>query len=478
MGVDEDLGVTRTRAGEPSAPWGPSAAIAPDRVGGYQLLRKLGEGGMGVVYAAYHEVLDRTVALKLVHDHGDGGTAGRAQMLREAQALARLSHPNVVQVHEVGEHLGQIFLVMEYIEGPTLDAWQTAPGRGLAEILGAYHQAAIGLQAAHAVGLVHRDFKPSNAIVGVDGRVRVVDFGLARARAPTLPRARAAVGVDETVAGTILGTPAYMSPEQFAGLPVDARSDIFSLCVALWEAIHGVRPFAGETVDEVREGVLRGERRPPTAGARIPARLQSLMERGLEGDRARRLADLGPLIAALASDPDADPSAASRERAIYFAVVVGVVLLLIVPVSVAGTLVDGADPRWMTALGGVGGLAIFAALSFAFRRTLLGNAYHRRMILFLAALLAVVTSQRLFGIAHDAPHEVLTTDSAHLVIGMSLCGAIFFARWMAVLAGIMAALLVTARVLPDFAPVGFVLGGPLTVFAFGYFWRRDARRIG
>ena len=149
------------------------------RVGRYALLRRIGAGGMGVVYSAYDDELDRKVALKLVAaDRLGAGTVARVR--REAQALARLSHPNVVHVYEVGEAEGHAFVAMEFVAGETLRAYQEAPDRSAQEILGAYAQAGRGLAAAHAAGLIHRDFKPENALLGDDGRVRVVDFGLAR----------------------------------------------------------------------------------------------------------------------------------------------------------------------------------------------------------------------------------------------------------------------------------------------------------
>ena len=471
MHVDDRLEATRTSAGRGS--WPAAAAteeLAPaTRLGAYLLLRKLGEGGMGAVYAAYHEGLDRKVAIKVVRRDRSGGTTGRQEVVREAQALARLSHPNVVQVHEVGEHAEQLFVAMELVHGETLAVWQRAPGRGLDEIVDAYRQAATGLRAAHEAGLVHRDFKPANVIVGVDGRVRVIDFGLASAPAV------AAGALVSTGGEGLSGTPAYMSPEQFAGREVDARSDIFSLCVALWEALHGQRPFAGDSVEELRASVGGGRRQPPPAGVQLPERLVHALERGLAGDPGRRWDTLDPLIAAL-TDPRGDPSAAGRERRLLFIIVGGLLIVVLPPVLILGAALEAGGFRILYAATTGVGLLVLAGISLGFRRTLLRNSYHRRMILFVATMLLVITSQRLFAIGLGAPPRVSILDSAHIILGMSLTGAVFFARWMAVLAAIIAVAVLAAMLVPGMYPAGMVLFGPIFLVSFGYFWHSEARR--
>src|SRR5690606_14002911 len=217
----------------------------------------LGEGGMGVVYAAYDEDLDRRIAIKVLRD-SYGDAAARERMVREAQAMARLSHPNVVQVHDVGDQGGQLYVAMEFVKGMTLRTWLSEQDRPWREIRAMFVQAGRGLAAAHAEGLVHRDFKPDNVLIGGDGRARVADFGLAGAAgvpdsdSESLPDSvvirvgrQSAFNTALTLAGTIMGTPAYMSPEQHRGVATDARSDQFSFCVALWGAIYGEPPFAG-----------------------------------------------------------------------------------------------------------------------------------------------------------------------------------------------------------------------------------------
>ncbi|MCY1057007.1 serine/threonine-protein kinase [Nannocystis sp. SCPEA4] len=287
----------------------------PTRIGRFTVLRELGSGGMGVVYAAYDEQLDRKLAIKLLHGDPDhDASQGHARLLREAQALARLSHPNVVAIYEVGSFFEHVFLAMEYVQGVSLRAWLEAAPRPWREVLRVFAQAGRGLAAAHAAGLVHRDFKPDNAIVGDDGRVRVLDFGLARtpesAEAQTTdePRttamSRNTLGSQLTVAGAVVGTPAYIAPELYMRLPADARSDQFAFCVALWEALYGQRPFLGETLQALALTICEGRVTAPPAGRRVPAWLHAALLRGLDADPARRFPSMDALLAAIDRDPE------------------------------------------------------------------------------------------------------------------------------------------------------------------------------
>ncbi|WP_224246240.1 protein kinase domain-containing protein [Hyalangium gracile] len=267
-------------------------------VGRYLVLERLGSGGMGVVYAAYDPELDRRVALKLLRTGALGlqATEGRAHLQREAQAMARVSHPHVVPIYDVGTFGEQVFLAMELVEARTLRQWLREAPRSWREVRDAFVEAARGLAAAHAVGLVHGDIKPENLLVGRDGRVRVTDFGLARTLVPgesgeELP----------SVAG---GTPAYMAPEQLSGRGVaDARSDQFSLCVSLYEALFGERPFAGSRASELATEVRAGQVRPVPRGTSVPSWLQRVVLQGLEAEPARRHASIEALLAALHADP-------------------------------------------------------------------------------------------------------------------------------------------------------------------------------
>ncbi|PCC67314.1 Serine/threonine protein kinase [Nannocystis exedens] len=272
-------------------------------IGPYQVLKWLGEGGMGVVYAAYDDKLERKVALKLIRGAALQRPQGRARTLREARALARLSHPNVVHVYQVGEVDDEVFVAMEFLTGPTLREWLAAEPRSWREVLAVFRQAGEGLAAAHRQGVVHRDFKPANVILGDDGRVRVVDFGLAYLgdgeAAPELPAAGEPTDVLLTQTGAVLGTPAYMAAEQFAGARGDAKTDQFSFCAALYEALYGQRPFAGADVQALATAVAEGRVRAPKTGQEVPAWLQRVVLRGLQPDPAARWPSMDALLSAL-----------------------------------------------------------------------------------------------------------------------------------------------------------------------------------
>ena len=322
----EDVAAARTIAAASGPPAGsggdtPAAGAGPVRGEGqaiergtvidrYVALTRLGAGGMGVVYAAYDPELDRKVALKLLRARTGAGTeasVGRARLLREAQALARLSHPHVVAVHDVGTFGEQVWLAMEYVDGQTLGTWLKEQPRRWPEALRVMRDAGEGLAAAHAAGLVHRDLKPDNIMIGRDGRTRVMDFGLARADGEGPARAassgfgrRAALREDVTPEGGVMGTPAYMSPEQWRGEQADARADQFAFCVTLWEAAFGERPFAGETFAALATAITEGEVRPPPRGRGVPAWLRRVLQRGLQVEPARRFPTMRALLEALA----------------------------------------------------------------------------------------------------------------------------------------------------------------------------------
>ncbi len=296
-------------AGPPSAP---VEAPQPLKIGRYTVLRRLGQGGMGVVYTAYDDELDRRVAIKLLLSRPEEGTLGRTRLQREAQALAKLSHPNVIQVYETASYGDQVYLVMEYVEGVTLRQWRSDRSPTWRDIVEMYIETGKGLAAAHQAGLIHRDFKPVNVIVADDGRPRILDFGLARAGSQvpanesTLESSASlrgallsamsstSLGVELTQAGTLLGTPAYMAPEQLFLGDTDARCDVYAFSVALWESLYGARPYAAKTVEELRQAVREG---PPSIPSRaIPAALGKVLLRGLAVDRDERYPDMVSLL--------------------------------------------------------------------------------------------------------------------------------------------------------------------------------------
>jgi tetratricopeptide (TPR) repeat protein len=289
-------------------------------VGRYVVLDVIGAGGMGIVYSAFDPDLDRKVAVKLLR--GDslrpGGTPGtpgdndelQRRLRREAQAMARLSHPNVVSVYDVGSVGAQVFVAMELVEGESLGRWLKAGDRSWREVLEVYVQAGRGLAAAHAAGVVHRDFKPDNVIVGEGGRASVTDFGLARTldmagrdSGKILVSPSSARKVDITHPGAMAGTPAYMSPEQMRGEPADARSDQFSFSVALYEGLYRERPFppppGAMTFELMREGVLTGKIKDPPSDTKIPAWVRRVLLRGLSQSPRDRFASMDDLLAAL-----------------------------------------------------------------------------------------------------------------------------------------------------------------------------------
>jgi serine/threonine protein kinase/tetratricopeptide (TPR) repeat protein len=421
----EDPAASASPAGAGAAAIGPLDEL--QRRGRYVLLGRLGSGGMGVVHVAYDPTLDRKVALKLLRP-GDGGsidTAARGRLLREARALARLSHPNVVHVYEVGTlEDQQVYIAMEYIEGQTLRAWQKAARRPFRDVLARYRAAGRGLQAAHEAGLVHRDFKPDNVILGKDGRVVVLDFGLAVAPEASVPGPEAATAPAETttsdtptarlgpgakdgapatarVAETsetvddpapdarldrtdpglapaarpldrytvdVVGTRPYMAPEQHVGRPLDARTDQYSFCLALYEGLYGQRPFvetrplleidASTDADEAdgtgaRQSWLvrqkfRRRVQPPPPDSDVPGWLRQVVLRGLSADPAERWPAMAELLVELSRDP------AARRR------------------------------RWAAVLGA---MAIIAGLGVAY-----GRARHER------SLLCQGAAQRLVGV--------------------------------------------------------------------------------
>jgi tetratricopeptide (TPR) repeat protein/predicted Ser/Thr protein kinase len=287
----------------------------PRKIGRHTVLNKLGAGGMGVVYAAYDPELDRKVAIKLMRVADDefvdttAAAEAQARFLREAQAMARVDHPNVISVYDVGTFVGQVYIAMEFVDGQTLGDWARVEGRTWKDILDAYRSAGEGLSAAHDVGLVHRDFKPDNALIGHDGRVRVLDFGLVR----SLDEAVEAVQQDAPAAsmtastltrvGAVMGTPAYMSPEQFAGEVVDARSDQFSFFVSLWDGLFGERPFSGSTFAELAASVTSGKTRPMPKSPPIPTFVRRAIARGLAAKPDERFASMREVLAELARDP-------------------------------------------------------------------------------------------------------------------------------------------------------------------------------
>lgn len=281
-----------------------ASTLAPGAVfGRYVLVEAIGRGAMGEVWGAIDPDLDRKIALKLLRSDRTVRPEDRARLAAEARAMARLTHPNVVAIHDVGELGDQLFIAMEFVAGETLDHFIARGPHAYEEVLTIMRQAAAGLAAAHSVGLVHRDFKPANVMIGEDGRVRVLDFGLAR---PDSSVADDEGEQPDRKHRRIHGSPAYMAPEQHRGLPVDARSDLFSFCVSLFEALYGVRPFRGNNRLTVALAIIEGRVVDPPADAlaRVPEWIRGIVLRGLARDPAQRFQSMDALLAALERSPE------------------------------------------------------------------------------------------------------------------------------------------------------------------------------
>jgi len=305
-----------------------SPGVLPSKIGRYTVLDLLGVGGMGVVCTAYDPKLDRKVALKLLrHKKNDDDlrtSTGRERLIREAQALAQLSHPNIIVVHDVDEFENQVYMAMEFIDGSSLDRWMVKKERGWRKVIDVFIDAAKGLAAAHEAGIIHRDFKPANVLIGKDQRVLVVDFGLAKSQDndddEAVPSGRTlaarlrergslmdVIGSTRdtklTQVGRTVGTPAYMAPEQFLGLPVGPATDQFSFGVALFEALYGYLPFPDESRDELIDCVTEGRVTDPPKDTVVPSWVHRVVLRALRPRPDERYPSVQALIAALQADP-------------------------------------------------------------------------------------------------------------------------------------------------------------------------------
>jgi serine/threonine protein kinase len=350
-----------------------------------EVRRVLGSGGMGVVHAAYDPLLEREVAVKVIRVTG-AASGARARILREARAIARISHPNVVHVYSAEAIDDQVAIVMELVQGQTLRAWLAEKKRTWQEIVAVFVEAGRGLAAAHDAGLVHRDFKPDNVMVRSDGRVCVLDFGLARAleaqaadgsTVPLTPDTARTLSAETTVTldastpvdhasppgaqsrvtatGALVGTPLYMAPEQHLGASTDARADQFAFCVALYRALFGRHPFDDTTYATLVKSVVAGEYRAPTAKA-VPQPIVRAIRRGLGVAPDQRYATIKALL-------DAVESKAAGTRRHVWAGVGGVTAFAALLAGLAvsnraakhsiGRLIPPPSPKRLTASGDV-----------------------------------------------------------------------------------------------------------------------------
>jgi hypothetical protein len=383
-----------------------------DRLGRFTVLDVLGRGGMGLVLSAYDPNLDRRVALKLVRDRVEAGDESLtcARLMSEARAMARLRHPNVLTIYEVGEEGGRVYLAMEQVEGGSLRDRQDrlrrdgrAPWRAILEL---YVAAGRGLAAAHAAGIVHRDFKPDNVLVDREGGVRVADFGLAFSaeRTPRMASGTLPTHIPTAPEWSGLGTPGYIPAEQYLGRAVDARADQFAFCVSLWEALHGERPFAGDDEASSARAVLDGRVRAPRGDREVPTWLRDVLVRGLRPDPADRYPSMDALLAEVDCD---DPTAVRSSRTIGMIALTGLLTLL------------GGYPAVFDDGLGVAGIAIaigvamagFVIIAAALRGREPLTPYNRRLFIMLftamALSLAATGGAAMLGLGEDVTCGVL-----------------------------------------------------------------------
>lgn len=333
--LDPETTAVESSSGDAQQPVVDASQTAPLTIGRYLILEELGVGGMGRVYLAYDPKLRRELALKVLRRHGSADDAARGRMLREAQAQAQLNHPNVVPVYDVDTDGSALHIAMEYVRGQTMQEWLRSP-RSRAELLTVLREAGKGLGAAHEAGLVHRDFKPANVLIGEDGRVRVMDFGLARGNAEepeperSCDTSQVSLSASYTIAGSVVGTPLYMAPEQHLGTDVDPRADQYAFCVSVVMALCGRSPFPGTSFEEVAK--LKHEGRMTLPSPELPNWIALIVRRGL----APKAEDRWPSMQALLDQLTRDP--AQRRRRF---VRVGAGLLVLAGVTLA--LTWGAD---------------------------------------------------------------------------------------------------------------------------------------
>jgi serine/threonine protein kinase len=498
----EDRVQATESGGDPEPPEPPADVPGPfgARIGRFAVLRELGAGGMGVVYAAYDEELDRKIALKLLRPGRDNSARNQTRMQREARAMATLSHPNVVQVYEVGRFEDQLFLAMEFVQGKTLAVWLKDQPRTWQQKLDVLVQAGQGLHAAHEAGVVHGDFKPDNILIDPADKARVLDFGLSRrvdpadsaARNPRIPD-EAGVSLITTPnqsprpreleeparsSARIAGTPAYMAPEQHRQHPADQRSDQFAFCVTLHLALYGRHPFAGDSLLALVLNVCEGKLHPPDPGHDIPAGVYAAIARGLSVEPEQRWPTMADLLVALergsgrAHDPEFDLSVARRQRIVLS----GAIAVSAIGVTVMFVLTSPSEDHLPTAGMSVAAAvvvnAVLLTLLFAFRRALLKNTINRRVMAWLVVSSLSILIHRLAALGIDISVTATLVNDLLILSVVAIMAAVTVERWIAWAGLLMFAACLTITLAPAAAP--FVLvAATLGVFALAaYFWNR------
>ncbi|HEU5060205.1 MAG TPA: serine/threonine-protein kinase, partial [Kofleriaceae bacterium] len=403
----------------------------------------------------------------------------RARLLREARAMAQLRHPNVVAVYEVGEHRGHVFLAMELLAGGTLGAeirrLRAAGAPDWRRVVALFTGAARGLIAAHDAGMVHRDFKPDNVLIDRDGRVAVADFGLVGdfgAREPADEGdADVPIGEPLTRSSIVVGTPAYMAPEQQIGQPLDARADQFAFCAALYEALHGQLPFPGRTRNEYLDAVKTGALRSAPGDSRVPAWLDEVLARGLAHDPQDRWPSMQALVGELGVDPASERRAGHVERAVGMATVGGFLCVVLL----AALLFDIELSYRLHYLTDAGFLLLAVVFGWISRETLVRSRFNRRLFQLAASggvgVLGMTAGGQVLGLSPD------TVAAIHLYViaSFALAGAAFERPLALIAANYFVAFFVVARWPALFIPVSMIAHTLLAILAIGLFWPRGGR---
>ncbi len=467
-------------------------SIDAAQIGRFRILHEIGAGGMGVVYAAYDETLDRKVAIKLLHIRGSVPAGERLQ--QEAQVMARISHPNVVQIYDVGEYRGQLYVAMEFLDGVPLTRWIAEASPGWSDTIAMFVQAGRGLQAAHDAGVIHRDFKPDNVVITRgrrgDLRVKVVDFGIATIAAEdTLTGGGDPVALDDhasaaslTATGSLMGTLGYMSPEHFRGQVRDPRSDQFSFAIALYEALYGERPFPGEGFRELSAAVLAGAVRPaPTSD--VPSWAHDTLLRALAHEPERRYASMDELITTLAehpartADPQHDQSVALRQRVWMFAVLttgaVGLLAALVYLWFYASADVLADYTFWSKIF--FAGVTILTVL--ANKHVFLRNTYNRWVGTMVVSMCGGTIACAIA--AHAAALAPAEADRFVLIVVIITFGqaSTNLNRWYVGIAWLGVVALLASLVIPFIASLAL---GVCVIVGFGmtvYLWKRRSRAV-
>jgi serine/threonine protein kinase len=448
-------------------------------IGRFIVLRTLGIGGMGMVVSAYDPKLERTVALKLIRPDvapTEGATGARARLLREAQAMAKLRHPNVVSVFEVGEFEGQVFLAMEHVPGTTLGEWaheRRREPRGWIRTVAAFVDAGRALVAAHALGMIHRDFKPANVLVEGD-RVQVTDFGIASVggrdrESVELVEASAEPAV-RTGTGALIGTAPYMAPELLHGSPADEKTDQFAFCVALFEALYGKRPFAGHDVESWSRSITDGRIDRADDERGVPEWIRDAVLRGLASDPADRWSSMAQLVDTLAAP---DKTQLGSEARIALSAAAGALFVALPFVAKAlGPPFDRSTYRGVVGQS-LSLIVSVLAMAYVYRDQVRATATNRKSFLGVMAVLVMQLPLELASAATGVP--IAACDTLHLVLwaGMAaIFGATTDRRFFALAASYLVCLPFAAA-WPEH--VLFVLGvANLALFTFVLvIWRRN-----